>query len=129
VWPDFVGGRVLDNEVEWEAANFEYRLVGLIRGRFGSSPLPFSVGDKVWIIETDRLIVFRSTGLLTPGETLCVRTQPYTASEQVNIDNVLSVCKTLTGDAVAPAGFQFVVGANGDQVIGAIGSRLIGTTT
>lgn len=125
-WPTVIGSRVTDNEVEWQAEHFSYQLLGLIRARFESPARDFAIGSKIWIIETDRINILRSTAHLTPGETVCIRTQPFTATEQFNIDNVTSVCKQLTGDAVTPAGVTYVIGADGTQVISSIGDRLIG---
>lgn len=125
-WPTTVGQQVVDNDVTWEAESFEYQLKDLIRARYQTSARDFAIGDKVWVIESSRVSLLRSSSLLTPGETVCVRTQPFTSSEEVNIDNVTSVCKDLTGAAVAVPGQTFIIGADGALLIGATGDRVVG---
>jgi len=125
VWPTLTGVSVADNEVSWMAEQFQYQAKGLIRARYGTPLRAFAADDKVWIIETTRLTLLRSLSLLTPGETLCVRTQPFTSSEQVNIDNVTSVCKVLTGDAVSAEGESFLITGDGESIVTNIGDRII----
>jgi hypothetical protein len=125
-WSVVLGIPTNDADLQWTPEHFEYRALGLIRERLDSTARSFVIGDKVWIIEASRISALRSPSLLTPGEDLCIKTQPFTSSETFNIDNSAEVCKTLTGAAVAIPGLVFVISADGEQIVSNIGDRLVG---
>ena len=123
-WAPNTGINNSDNELVWLSQHFEYQAKGMIRARFEGQNKAFAQGDKVWIIETARVKLLSSPSLITPGETVCLKTQPFTSTEEVNIDNVQSVCKVVDGDAVDTGGLSFIVTGDGQQIKTHLGERL-----
>jgi hypothetical protein len=124
-WPTLVSSTVADNEVTWKAERFEYRLLGLIRARYETTAKTFVAGAKVFIVETSKITPIRSLAMFLPGETLCVKTTPRTASDVLNIDNAIAYCRQLTGAAIATPGFDFIIDGDGNLIVTNIGDRLI----
>lgn len=116
---------VTDGDLEWLAEHFEYQAKGLIRSRYSTLAIDFAVADKVWIIETSRLNVLSAPTIITPGETVCLKTQPFTSSDEFNIDNVTAVCKTVLGNAIDTGGLPFAVSGDGEIFVTHTGDRFV----
>lgn len=124
-WPATLGSTISDNELVWVSERFQYRLQGLIRSRYETTPRAFPVGSKVFVIEASKVVQIRNSTFLVPGETLCVKTAPRTSSDTLNIDNTVAYCRQLTGQAIAEPGLRFLITGDGDLIVTNIGTRIV----
>lgn len=95
-WPIEVGEQVVDGDITWEAHRFSYTPLNMIRARYGSVVAAHSINDTIFIADPTALTQIVSP-VITVGVTLCVKTQPYTSSAEIDIASVTEVCAPIEG--------------------------------
>lgn len=100
VWPTSTdqGNTLTDGTVVWTARPRRYQLKNLLRARFGTIEETHATDDVCMIIEKFRLAGLTDAAL-TPGQTLCLKSLPFTQSESVSPASVTEVCAELTGSS------------------------------
>lgn len=95
-WPSSAGEQISDGDLTWEARRFSYRPRNMIRARQESTQGAHSIGDILFVADSSDLVPI-SSSLVSPGTVLCVKTQPYNSSTEIDIASVTEVCKTISG--------------------------------
>jgi len=120
-WPETVGDTVVDNGVTWRAHHYQYTLKNMIRARFNTVKASHSINDRVYIINQADLVVI-SDSIITPGVSLCVKTQPFTNLAEVDVGLVTPVCQFLDSDVInatflsSLGGVDIVITHTGDGI-------------
>jgi len=108
-WPTEAGETVVDGTAVWTAHHYAYQMNNLIRARYDSVKGTHAADDRVFIADADSLSIIKHS-LVFPGASLCVKTEPFTPAQTVDIATVDSVC----GDVVGADGVNYRETSAGD---------------
>lgn len=89
-------GTFTDGGVTWTTRHFEYQIKNMIRAQYETLFEDHSIGDYCFIIPRTRLNNIVNP-VLDIGATMCVKTQPFTRIDIVDLADVTSVCEEFTG--------------------------------
>lgn len=98
-WPRTLGDTVNDNGVIWEVHNPSYSALDIIRGRQNSDVAAFPItgnGSYIYIMDPNYIEVIQSP-LLEQDATICVKTQPRTLTQELDLSLVTAECNTYNG--------------------------------
>lgn len=98
-WPRTLGDTVNDNGVVWEAHNPSYSAVDIIRGRRNSDVAAFPLtgnGSYIYIMDPNYIEVIQSP-LLEEGASICIKTQPRTLTQELDLSLATAECNTYNG--------------------------------
>lgn len=98
-WSENVGDEISDGGATWETRRFRYTPNNMIRARYGTDKEDHVIGDVLFIVDSTKLTSI-SRPIFVPGATICIKSQPFTDTDIVDISGVSAVCKELTGDAL-----------------------------
>lgn len=119
-WPTTVGDTFVDGGVTWEVARRAYTLKGIIINQWGTAHEAHGIGKQIYIVDKTEL-VYITDPLIIAGQGLCVKSVPYVGDEQVEIDDVTEVCKTIVG----VLDFGFIVDDSNGRVVDDTNNRLL----
>ena len=78
----------------------QIRLGRLIRARYGSQKASHNIGEDVYIWQNDDIV---EAGLIpSPGQSLYLKTQPFTSTESTDLDDVTPDNRMILGDGTRP---------------------------
>lgn len=121
VWGTTRNQDFTDGGVVWRTIGFAYRLDGLIRARFDSGRAEHLEGDTVYICQQVDVNILRPP-IMQPGVTLCVKTQPTTSSQILDISGETAVCREIVG--LAFGGKTFLKDNEGSYMVTHLGENI-----
>lgn len=98
-WSSEIGEEITDGSVTWEVRRFRYQPNNMIRARYGTSKEDHSIGDTLFIADSTKLEPITQP-MFVPGLHLCIKSQPFTDSDVVDLSSITEVCDDLTGNAL-----------------------------
>lgn len=96
-WPQQQGQTLTDGDMVWEARHFRYRANNLIRNRRGTSRANHSSGSVLYLISATDLAPLAHP-IIQGGNTLCVKSVPFTDASTADISAIDPVCGSLDPD-------------------------------